>query len=251
MIAPTVSGGASRQARPASTLSDQADRGSKSCDNKREVRRLARRAHIVAIAREHFFQHGFAGTTMSAIALTLGGSKATLWSYFASKEALLEAVVRDTTEVVQRDTILSLPTDGDPADRLTELCRSMIERACSPIVTKLIRLIGPLADQQPEIAKIFFECGPGETLDLIGEYLRNQFPDSVWTADYPAAARDLLGLSITEIQLQRAWGVGHKMTAADKEKRARHAAAVFLRAYGKDAVSIPHDTACANPSMQS
>src|SRR6185369_13165720 len=49
---------------------------------KRETQRLARRAQIIAMAREHFFDHGYDGTSMSAIATALGGSKGTLWNYF-------------------------------------------------------------------------------------------------------------------------------------------------------------------------
>ena len=44
-----------------------------------------RRKAFVDAAREAFFAHGYAGTTMSSIASAVGGSKTTLWSYFPSK----------------------------------------------------------------------------------------------------------------------------------------------------------------------
>ena len=63
------------------------------CPSRREARRQSRREAILDVAAQSFLEHGYAGTTMSAIAATLGGSKGTLWSYFASKEVLFAAVI--------------------------------------------------------------------------------------------------------------------------------------------------------------
>ena len=203
--------------------------------SKRESQRLTRRAQIISAAREHFFEHGYADTGMSAIAAKLGGSKGTLWSYFPSKEALFAAVVEDTAAGIRSQVDMPPLGDGDPIERLTRLCRSVIERAISPIVISMFRLIGPLADRQPELTKIFFEQGPGKTQHMIGEYLRANFADLLWTDDYATAGKDLFALSAAEVHFARMWGVGDPPTARQKDAQARHAAHLFLRAYGKDA----------------
>jgi AcrR family transcriptional regulator len=51
------------------------------------------RQRIVDLARRHFFAHGFRGVTMNDLALELGMSKKTLYAHFASKTALVEAVL--------------------------------------------------------------------------------------------------------------------------------------------------------------
>ena len=51
----------------------------------RTLARDARRQAILDIARESFVTDGFAATSMSAIAVRLGGSKGTLYNYFRSK----------------------------------------------------------------------------------------------------------------------------------------------------------------------
>jgi len=209
---------------------------------KRESQRLARRANIIAVAREYFFEHGYADTNMSAIAAKLGGSKGTLWSYFPSKEALFEAVVEDTAAGVRRQMELPALGEGDPLERLTRLCRSVIERALSPTVISMFRLIGPLADRNPDISKIFFEHGPGKTQVVIGEYLRQNFSDILWTDDYLSAGRDLFALSGAEVHFHRMWGIGGVPTAKEKDAHARHAAILFLRAYAKDPDTlVPRD----------
>src|SRR5580692_6870568 len=52
-----------------------------------------RRDAIVEVARQVFFEEGYAAASMSTIAARLGGSKGTLYNYFRSKEELFEAQV--------------------------------------------------------------------------------------------------------------------------------------------------------------
>jgi len=54
-----------------------------------------RRHAITAVATQLFCEHGYSHTTMSMIAARLGGSKSTLWSYFASKEELFAGVMAE------------------------------------------------------------------------------------------------------------------------------------------------------------
>src|SRR3546814_3412867 len=66
-------------------------------------RKTQRRASILEVARRSFFEKGYAATTMSGIAATLGGSKSTLWRYFSSKEELFAAVLDDATAEFKRE----------------------------------------------------------------------------------------------------------------------------------------------------
>ena len=61
---------------------------------KTETRRLA----IIEAAADAFLELGYEQTSMSLIAERLGGSKATLYSYFKSKEELLLAVLDNQIE---------------------------------------------------------------------------------------------------------------------------------------------------------
>src|SRR6185503_2012421 len=67
------------------------------------VRTEEKRREIVRIAAELFEELGYERTSMSAIAARVGGSKATLYGYFASKEDLLRAVLdHDVNEEAER-----------------------------------------------------------------------------------------------------------------------------------------------------
>ena len=67
------------------------------------ARREEKRQEIIRIAADLFEDLGYERTSMSAIAGQVGGSKATLYGYFASKEELLRAVLdRDVHEEADR-----------------------------------------------------------------------------------------------------------------------------------------------------
>jgi len=62
-----------------------------------------KKLEIIQIAAELFDDLGYERTSMSAIAARVGGSKATLYGYFTSKEDLLRAVLdRDVNEEADR-----------------------------------------------------------------------------------------------------------------------------------------------------
>ena len=67
------------------------------------VRTEEKRQEIIRIAAELFEELGYERTSMSAIAARVGGSKATLYGYFESKEDLLRAVLdHDVNEEADR-----------------------------------------------------------------------------------------------------------------------------------------------------
>ena len=67
------------------------------------VRTDEKRQEIIRIASNLFEELGYERTSMSTIAARLGGSKATLYGYFKSKEDLLRAVLdREVSEEADR-----------------------------------------------------------------------------------------------------------------------------------------------------
>jgi len=79
----------------------------------------AARERIVSEARRHFMAHGFRGVTMDDLASELGMSKKTLYAHFASKGALLAAVIEDKLRTAEAD--LDRIAAGYPGDFLKAL----------------------------------------------------------------------------------------------------------------------------------
>ncbi|HJT19290.1 MAG TPA: TetR/AcrR family transcriptional regulator [Nitrospira sp.] len=76
---------------------------------------------IIEESRKHFFAHGFRGVTMDDLSKELGMSKKTLYGWFASKTALIEAVLLAKFRHVDRD--LSEITAGAATDCVGALQR--------------------------------------------------------------------------------------------------------------------------------
>ena len=130
-----------------------------------------RRSAFVAAAREAFFSHGYAGTTMSSIAATVGGSKTTLWSYFPSKQDLFVAVVDDLIETY--GAALEVPMDPDEPveDALRRFGHGMMHIVLSPPIIALHRLVTGEAGRFPELGPLFFERGPRRGMIKLANYL--------------------------------------------------------------------------------
>src|ERR1700746_2932734 len=84
-----------------------------------------RREAIIEVARQVFFEEGYAAASMSTIAARLGGSKGTLYNYFKSKEELFEAYIRDSCARIG-GPVFELPEAGDGAD-IAEVERTLTE----------------------------------------------------------------------------------------------------------------------------
>jgi AcrR family transcriptional regulator len=90
-----------------------------------------KRREIVAKAWELFKEKGFERTTMSDISERLGGSKATLYGYYDSKEKLfaaaLEQVIRDPADQI----FAHLARPGKLKTRMLNFARAMLEARLS------------------------------------------------------------------------------------------------------------------------
>jgi AcrR family transcriptional regulator len=86
-------------------------------------------ARIVRQARSHFFTHGYSQCTMDEIAAELGMSKKTLYVHFASKEALMTAVIDDLGREI-RDSADGLLANRQLnfAEKLRGFAEGMVER---------------------------------------------------------------------------------------------------------------------------
>lgn len=120
------------------------------------VRTEEKRQEIVRIATELFEQNGFERTSMSMISEKVGGSKATLYGYFGSKEELLQAVLNyDVTHEAER--LMNELLDGDDLrDGLISLGIAYMTRRLSNIPISNVRMVAT-QPADSTIGKEFFE----------------------------------------------------------------------------------------------
>jgi len=201
--------------------------------SRREIRRLDRRESIMDVAAQSFLERGYAGTTMSAIAAALGGSKGTLWSHFSSKEELFAAVIDRATAAYRArlSEILAAPRN-DLAATLKMFCTSIVEKVTSAEAIALHRLVVAEAGRVPEMGPIFYERGPRMTHRMLADFLTQEMEGGRLRTDDPMrAARMLASLCVYGTQQQLLWGVIDHVSDADKAGEVDRAVDLFMRAY--------------------
>jgi len=197
-----------------------------------------RRTAILDIAREAFLQDGYSGTSMSRIAVLVGGSKATLYSYFPSKKDLFVAVVdRETTRLY--DEIFHIePVRGEAEAVIAGVVKRCLEGLLSDTIVAGYRLIIAEAGRFPEIGKTAYELAVRRGLERIAQYFQKAREAGVLRDCDPRAAADsFLDLAAGNLHTQRLWNAVEKLDAAALEAEARRITAVFLAAYGNDELS--------------
>lgn len=148
----------------------------------------SRRRAFIAAATERFFANGYGDTTMSSIATSVGGSKTTLWTYFASKEALFAAVVDDIIERHGQALSVELPEDGELADVLRRFGTVLMATLLSEPILNLHRIVIGEARRFPYLAELFYERGPRRGKARLAEYLSRVMEKGNLRRDDPLAA---------------------------------------------------------------
>ncbi|HJT38700.1 MAG TPA: TetR/AcrR family transcriptional regulator [Sphingobium sp.] len=203
--------------------------------SRREARRRDRRDAIMAVAQRSFLENGYAATTMSSIAATLGGSKGTLWSYFPSKEALFAAVLEQATKAYRDNLAHLLEPGGELASTLRTFTRALLQRVLRPDSLALYRLVVAEAARSPEMGAIFCELGPRYTRGLLGQFLQGAMKaGQLREADPDIAARTLVILAMSGCYQKVMLGQIDTATQEQIEADVVFAVDFFLRGYAPD-----------------
>jgi TetR/AcrR family transcriptional repressor of mexJK operon len=194
-------------------------------------RKDRKRAEIVAIAQELFFREGYAGTSMSQIAAAVGGSKATLYNHFRSKEELLLAVVQDVVDPKPEDYDLSTMPSEFRAWLAWFGCAT-VKRVISYKYVSLQRLAAGEALRFPETGRIFYEVGVKPTYKMITQYFIEAMDKGVLRrADPDVAVEHFLEMCHGWMLRRVVWNIQQQPTEAEIEENVRNAIATFMDGY--------------------
>ena len=196
------------------------------------VRTDQKRSEIVRIAAELFERLGYDRCSMAALSERLGGSKATLYGYFHSKEDLLRAVL-DFEVATEADRVMrEFPASDDLRGSLIALGTAYLNKRMSPLPVMNIRMVA----NQPAgstMGKEFYEdiirpaferlAGKFETLMDQGKLVR---------ADPSIVVMHWKGLCDWDFFERRLLGAIDGPDPKEVKKAATLAADAFLKLYG-------------------
>lgn len=125
--------------------------------SRRQQSQDARRAQIMAAAAEVFFESGYAEASMSTILKRTGGSRATLYAYFPTKEALFAAIVREKCNQMHlyMEDLRGAP---DLRAALLTVSQRALTLALSDVGMRTLQLVVAEARRTPVLADVMREA---------------------------------------------------------------------------------------------
>jgi AcrR family transcriptional regulator len=201
------------------------------------VKTEERRQAILEKAYEVFREAGFDRASMSEIAKRVGGSKATLYSYFSSKEELFTAAMRTSPEVGDifnplADPNLELRSAQDLREILERFGIAYLTLSLTPDIIGMRRNMIAQGDRS-DISKQAFEAGPMQSLMMVAMFLNRAMSEALLRKTEPWVAMvHFIALIESEIVTRRLLGIIKNVPPEMIRDAALRAVDVFLRAYG-------------------
>ena len=117
---------------------------------------LQTRKRILDAAAARFVEHGFAGTTIAAVAADAATAAETVYATFGTKVALLEEVLRaaargeEETEILEQEGPARVAAAGTPLEQLAIFADDISRRLAR--TGPLLRVVGAAAPGEPALA---------------------------------------------------------------------------------------------------
>jgi AcrR family transcriptional regulator len=194
----------------------------------------ARRQAILKAAAEVFREVGFDRASMSEICARTGGSKATLYNYFPSKEKLFFDVMHQAKTFELEAIVGALnPNADDLEQELRHFGQKFLAVLYSPEAIVVRRLV--IAESRhSDLGKLSFEQASVPLERQVAEFLKKEMKrGNLRTADAKTAAMHLLGLLESELLQRVLLGVMESVRPDAMSGAVRRAVDVFLFGYGR------------------
>lgn len=163
-----------------------------------KVRTDAKRDEILRRASQVFLEMGFGRASMAEISARIGGSKATLYGYFPSKEALFMAIMQLLAEQYMSPALerLEESVEEEPRVALQRFGEQFLAFVNTPEAIATYRMVMSEAAHS-DIGRSFYENGPRRTLEAIARYLSGAMSrKQLRRTDALIAAQHLLALLV-------------------------------------------------------
>lgn len=190
-----------------------------------------KRQTIVDAAAHVFLNKGYTATTMSDIAARAGGSKATLYSYFSSKEALFITVMNAMAEDSMLKAYARLVPGPDLATTLQDFGEHFLGIILSPDLLALRSVVIGEGMHSP-IRRLYYENGPYLGWNKLAHFLEGEMERGHLRQAPPWKAAMHLS-ALIEAEYQEIMVAGSDWSGNTDETRLRvaDAVAIFMAGY--------------------
>lgn len=200
------------------------------------VKTEAKREAILDAASKVFLEAGFDGASMAEIAKMVGGSKATLYSYFKSKEELFVDVMHRAAHQQLDPLVDALSQDNDNLPMALQTFGEQVLGFLCSAPTIQSRRVVVAESGRSDIGRRFHEQGPREGMQKVAEFLARQMElGKLRPSDPLLAAQQLAALLECETVIPLLLGIETEMPPDRIREAVKRALQTFLGAYGSTA----------------
>ena len=174
-----------------------------------------KRAEILDVAARFFLSHGYAGSSVSAMARHSGISKESFYRYFKSKEDLFTAVAELELEEY-RSKLEQLSEHWDKEDlreSLVKFASTLLSVLLADRTLALRRLVFNETRRVPEIGRLYFNMGPSLAYHSLERCFALHREETRFKPRL--LSRSFMALVLHELMLERNCGLREKPTAAE------------------------------------
>ena len=198
-----------------------------------KVRTEARRQAIVEAAAGLFQELGYEGASMNELAKRLGGSKATLYGYFATKEALFVAVVQSLATAHLSGAVEELSVEA--AGRagleaaLTRFGEHMLRVLANDATALTVYRMVVAEAGRSDVGQLFHDAGPRQSVEALAGMLSAAMKrGEMRRADPKVTAQQFLALVTAEIDVRLYQRDPPPLSAAQIRQLVRRAVEMFF-----------------------
>ena len=197
-----------------------------------------KRRIVIDAATELFMAQGYGATSMEQIARTANVSKATLYAYFASKDALFATMVAERTTRLLFDNAIFGGEVTDLRAALTRIGQTFLRFMLHEQTLAIYRVAVAESARFPELGRAFFENGPQRGQGGFIAWLERQQGRGLVHAPVPrVAAYQFMALMRGCVFMRASLAIGAAPTDAEIDETIEAAVDTWMAAFGTAAAA--------------
>ena len=196
----------------------------------RSPRGEARCRAVLDVARDLLIEGGPSAVCVNEVARRAGGSLATIYKHFGSREGLIEALfVSLVDDLLEAVDVVADDTDAPPEKALADIGEAFLRRALRPDALALHRALVVEGPQHPILRETLLRQGPMRVRRRLADYLAAQSRSgALRIADPRRAAVQFLGMVLAGIHVEALSGERVDTSRAALSSHVRSAVRLFL-----------------------
>lgn len=183
-----------------------------------------KRIQILESGAQMFLSQGYERTSMEAVAKHSGVSKQTVYSHFKNKETLYSAVIESKCISYQLEESSLCKKDYPLKEILEGVAIKFIQLLTDEHVISMHNVVIGEAQQNLQIAELFFDAGPVHSVELIQQLLQSHPEGLLERSEAYATAVDFFNLLKGDYHMRSLLHLPYQLNADDMLKLAKRTA---------------------------